>query len=134
MPAMPTVPELVYFLAVEGHAQPRFGSTQFIGARRNRETGRVEWSSEPVAIGKNEHQQYRREYTNAVRRGDLQQVTVEPNEGGGQRVTVLPGGPVPTAKNKVRAANDSFVIGASPGHQHMTQGDGGVQGPKQRAH
>ena len=104
-------PGFVYFVSVPGKAQARFGSSQFIGARVNRSTGKLEWSPDPVPIGESEHATYRRDYTNAVRRGDLQQVKVEQLDGGGQRVTVLPGGPVPTEKNKLRAANESWTVG-----------------------
>lgn len=106
-------PELVYFLSVEGRAQVRYGSDQFIGCRRDRETEKLVWSPEPVPIGKAEHARFLRDYNNCVRRGDLQALKAETLEGGAMRFTVLPGGPAPTAKNKLKPAGEMFVVGAN---------------------
>lgn len=71
-PRMATNPEpFVYFNAIPGHAVARFGSSQFIGCRANPGTGKLEWSEEPAKISIAEHARYRREYDNAVRRGEL---------------------------------------------------------------
>lgn len=105
--------DLVYFLPVEGRAQVRFGSAQFIGCRRDRASGRMVWTIAPTGIGKAEHARYRREYTNAVRRGDLVPVSVETLPGGGQRATVLPGGPAPSPKNGLPRVGSVIAIGGA---------------------
>jgi len=61
--------DFVYFRSVEGRAVPRFGTDVFIGCVKTKD-GFV-FSNEPVAVPKSEERRYRREYNNAVRRGDL---------------------------------------------------------------
>ena len=113
MPDPVPAPELVYFLAVEGHAQARFGTGQMIGCRHDRATEKLVWSPEPVGIGKAEHARYLRDYCNAVRRGDLQAVSLELLPGGSKRFIVLPGGPVPNEKNKLKPAGETLVFDAT---------------------
>jgi len=66
---MPGDPELVWFRSVPGRALARFGSGGLLGCTRV--PGGHVWADAPVAIARAEYVRYRREYDNAIRRGDL---------------------------------------------------------------
>ena len=66
--------EFVYFKGVEGRVCLRYGTTVPISHRIVKGEGFV-YTGQPVAIPAREERSYRREYNNAVKRGDLKAST-----------------------------------------------------------
>ncbi len=65
--------EMRYFSSVKGRAVPRHGSDAFIGCRKVKGKG-FEWDTDKVvAVPLSDFQRYGRDYSNNLRRGDLEE-------------------------------------------------------------
>lgn len=64
-----------HFSSIEGRAVPRFGTATYIGCKKVKKKGFVFDTAKVVSIPVSETEKYLKDYANAVRRGDLRELT-----------------------------------------------------------